>query len=156
MIVLSGVPLVVVLWRVPWHRFGLSIADDFRRLGLEEIPFFRPIEATALENPNSFLGRGAIILTALMVVAVVAGKLAAARKPLPPTWQQMHLIAGAAVLGLLLAKLVAQSEFLALGAWLGLGLGALLAYGGYIRSQEAATAGGAPGGPSSPDTPAEA
>ena len=156
MIVLAGVPLGVVLWRVPWHRFGLNIADEFRRLGLEEIPVFLPIEATAVENPNAFLGRGALVLTAMMVVAVVAGKLTAARRPVPAAWQQVHLIAGAAVVGLLVAKVVAQGEFLALGAWLGLALAALLAYAGYIRSQEAADTGPGPDSPASPDPPEKA
>lgn len=141
MIVLAGVPLGAVLWRLPWHRFGLSIADDFRRLGLDEIPVFRPIEATAMANPNGVLGRGAFILTVLMVVAVVAGKVRSARRPVPAAWQQAHLIAGAAVLGLLVAKVAARSEFLTGGAWLGLGLAALLAYAGFARSQEAVAAG---------------
>jgi hypothetical protein len=156
MIVLAGVPLAVVLWRFPWHRFGLSIADEFRRLGLEEIPTFRPIEATALESPNAFLGRAALILTVLMVVAVIVGKLTAARTPLPAAWQQMHLIAGAAVLGLLGAKIVAQGEFVTLAAWVAVGLAGLLAYAGFIRGQEAAAAGPGPSTPASPDTPAGA
>jgi len=153
MIILAGVPLGVVLWRVPWHRFGLSIADEFRRLGLAEIPVFRAIESTALENPNAFLGRGALILTVMMVVAVVAGKLVTTSRPRPAAWQQAHLIAGAAVLGLLVAKVVAQGEFLAVGAWLGLGLAGLLAYAGFIRSQEAAAAGQGPAAQAPPDTP---
>ena len=156
MIVLAGVPLAVVLWRLPWHRFGLSIADEFRQLGLPEIPEFQPIDATALENPNAFLGRAALILTVLMVVAVVAGKLTAARRPLPATWQQVHLIAGAAVLGLLVAKIVAQGEFLTVGAWVAVGLAGLLAYAGFVRGQEAAAAGPGPPTPASPETPAGA
>ena len=55
-------------------------------------------------------------------------------------WEQGHLIAGAVVLGLLVAKLNAGRDFLAPGAWGEVGLGALLAYAGFVRSQEVAAA----------------
>ena len=148
LIVLAGVLLAVALWRLPWHRFGLSVADEFRRLGLGEAPVFRAIEPTALENPNAFLGKGALVLAVAMVLAVVGAKLAASRRPVPASWHQAHLLAGAAALGLLMAKVAARGEFLAPGAWVAVVLAGLLAYAGYTRSQEAATAGdGPPTGP---------
>lgn len=148
LIVLAGGLLAVALWRLPWHRFGLSVADEFRRLGLGEAPVFRAIEPTALENPNAFLGNGALLLAMGMVVAVVWAKLAASRRPVPASWHQAHLLAGAAALGLLVAKVAARGEFLAPGAWVAVALACLLAYAGFTRSQEAATTGdGPPAGP---------
>ena len=154
LIVLAGVPLAAALWQLPWHRFGLSIADDFRRLGLGEIPVFRPIEATALENPNGFLGRGALVVSVLMVATVIAAKVLERRRALPAVWQQAHLVAGATVLGLLVAKVAARGEYLAVGAWLALGLAALLAYAGFARSQETTGSGAGPGGSAAPAAPA--
>lgn len=157
MIVATGVALAVVLWRVPWHRFGLTIADEFRRLGLGDPPLFQAIEPTALETPNAFLGKGALLLTALMVVAVVAAKVVASRRAVGPFWQQAHLVTGSAVLGLLVAKVVARGEFLAPGAWLAVALAGLLAYAGFTRSQESATAGDGPPAtvPATPPPPPE-
>ena len=153
MIVVAGLALAVVLWRMPWHRFGLSVADEFERLGLGEIPLFRPFEPTALETPNAFLGRGALLLALLMVVAVVVTRVVATRRAVPAFWQQAHLVAGSTVLGLLVAKVAARGEFLAPWAWLAVGLAAFLAYGGFTRSQESATAGGEAA--STPPTPPE-
>ncbi len=154
MIVVAALALAVVLWRMPWHRFGLTLADEFRRLGLGEIPLFQPLEPTALETPNAFLGRGALLLAVLMVGAVVVARVVASRRAVPAFWQQAHLVAGSAVLGLLAAKVAAKGEFLAPGAWLAVGLAAFLAYGGFTRSQEAATGGDGPA-PTHPAPPDE-
>ena len=141
-IVVAGGALAVVLWRLPWHRFGLTVADEFRRLGLGEIPMFQALEPTALETPNGFLGRGALLVAVAMVVAVVVTRLVASRRAVPAFWQQAHLVAGSSVLGLLVAKVAAKGDFLAPWAWLAVGLAAFLAYGGFTRSQEVDTSGG--------------
>jgi len=139
LIVLAGVPLAGALLGLPWHRVGLSVADDFRRLGLEA-PAFRPVDSTAVEAPNAVLGRGALVVALLMVAAVLGARLLAGRRPVAAAWEQGQLIAGAAVLGLLVAKLNAGRDFLTPGAWVALALGALLAYAGFVRSQEVAAA----------------
>jgi hypothetical protein len=67
-----------------------------------------------------------------MVLHVVATKVS----PAVPRAEQVHLVAGAVVLGLIVAKLMANNDFLGTGAWIGIALAAALAYGGFLLSQE--------------------
>lgn len=127
-VVIAGVLLVVDLLLAPWHRVSLSP-------GLEEFGIEVPsltYDRSAVEDPESFLGRAALVIAAAMVLHVLATKVVASLT----RWKQIHLLAGPAVLGLLVAKLIANAEFLGLGAWAAVGLASILAYGGYLISQE--------------------
>jgi hypothetical protein len=85
----------------------------------------------------------ALLVTLVMVAHIVATKLANATLPdIPVPWGQVHLIAGCTVFGLLLIKLVAETDYTAYGAYLGVLLAAALAFGGFTVSKEAAATGG--------------
>jgi hypothetical protein len=128
MVVVAGALLVLDLALAPWHHITLSA--DLAQFGIE-VPSVA-YDRKAIQDPQSFFGRAALVIAAAMVLQVVAAKLVTA----VPRWEQVHLLAGPAVLGLLIAKLIANHEFLGLGAWAGLVLAAILAYGGFILSQE--------------------
>lgn len=123
-----GALLIVDLLFLPWYSVdfgGLITGIDTTR--------------TAVQSPNSGYGLIALIVTVVMVGQIVASKLMSARLPDPPIpWSQIHLIAAALVLGVLVGKLIAETDFLGFGAYLGLALGAALAFGGYTIMQEGA------------------
>ena len=89
-----------------------------------------------MQSPNGFYGIVALILTLVMVGQIVLDKLTSVALPDPPVpWAQVHLIAGIAVAVALVIKLIAETEFLGFGAYLGVLLGLTLAYGAYPISQ---------------------
>lgn len=127
-IVVAGALLVVDLLLAPWHRFAIDV--DLEQFGVE-LPSFR-LDRRGVQNPQAFFGIASAIVAALMVLQIVSTKVLTS----VPRAEQMHLVAGAVVLGLVGAKLLANSDFLAIGAWLGIALAAALAYGGFLLSQE--------------------
>lgn len=122
-----GTLLIVDLLFLPWYDVdfgGLVTGVDTTRSGVE--------------SPNSGYGVIAVIVTLVMVGQIVASRLLSARLPAPPIpWSQVHLIAAAFVLGLLVGKLVAETDFLGFGAYIGLALGVALVFGAYSMRQEA-------------------
>ncbi len=75
-----------------------------------------------------------VMVTEIVVVA----RFTTAKLPETPVpWAQVHLIAGAATLALLVLKLLGETHYLGFGCFLGLLLAAGLAFGGYTVSQEA-------------------
>lgn len=126
----AGLLLLVDLLFLPWHKLDLGIVD---------------VSRSGIESPNAFWGILALLVTIAMVAVVVVTRLTTARLPdLPVPLGQAMFIAGLAVLALLLLKLVIETDLLGFGAWLGLLLGAALAYGGFLMRQEAG-AGESPG-----------
>lgn len=140
-IVVAAALLVADLLLLPWHRFALDV--DVGNLGIE-LPSFS-YERSGVQSPNAWLGIGALTLAVLMFVQV----LTARASPVMARLGELQPVAGPAVLGLLLAKLFTNDELLGAGAWLGVLLGAALALGGYLRTQEAEAPGPARGGASS-------
>lgn len=132
-VVVAGALLVLDLVLAPWHDFGIDVSD-LEQFGIE-LPSFS-LERRAVQDPQAFFGIASSVIATLMVILVVAAKLS----PAVPRMEQLHLVAGAVVLGLVVAKLMANGEFLAYGAWLGVALAAALAYGGFLLSQETAGA----------------
>jgi hypothetical protein len=127
----AGALLILDLLFFPWHNISVGGILDVNRTGVQ--------------SPNSFYGVLALLLAAVMVAQVVVSKLTAAKLPdIPVPWSRVHLIAGAAILVLLLLKLMAETNFLGFGAFLGVILAGALAYGGYTISREAPTAAGGP------------
>ena len=128
LIVAAGSLLVLDLLLAPWHRFAIDV--NLEQFGVE-LPSFR-LDRRGVQNPQAFFGIASTVVAALMVIQIVATKLL----PAVPRTEQLHLVAGAVVLGLIGAKFVANNDFLGIGAWLGIALAAGLAYGGFLLSQE--------------------
>jgi len=120
----AGLLLVIDLLILPWHHFTVRGILSVSRTGVQ--------------SPNSFYGVLAMLLALVMVAQVVVSKLTTAKLPdIPVPWAQVHLIAGIAVLALLLLKLLVETSYLGFGAFLGLILAAALAFGGFTINQEA-------------------
>ncbi len=125
-IVAAGILLAADLLALPWHHYRLDIRD----LGLD-VPAFN-LERTGVQSPQAAFGIAAAGIALGMALHVVVAKLTSAL----PRAEQLHLVAGAVVLGLVLAKLLADREFLGTGAWVGTALAFAVAYGGFALSQE--------------------
>jgi len=135
---LAGVLLVLDLLVLPWHRISIGIG-----------PFGVTASRSGIESPNGFLGLLALLVSVAIVARIVVSEFTAVELPaLPVSWAQADLIGGAAVAALVLLKLVAETSYLSVGAWLADPLAAVMAYGGYLRSRET------PAEPSPEDTPA--
>ena len=122
----AGILLAVDLVALPWHHYRLDTGD----LGIE-LPAFN-LERTGVQSPQAAFGMAAAAIAAAMAAHIVVAKLTSSL----PRLEQVHLVAGAVALGLVLAKLLADREFLGTGAWVGTGLAFALAYGGFALSQE--------------------
>lgn len=139
-VVVAGALLVADLLVLPWHHYFVDVGTP--DIGIE-LPTFT-YDRTGVQTPNPGLGIAALVLTAAMVLQVLVTKV----RPTIPKWPSFHLVVGPAALGLLVAKVLVDDNFLGAGAWLGLLLGLGVAVGGYLLSQEVPA--GSDGGPSSP------
>lgn len=139
-VVVAGLLLAGVLVAVPWHHYALS--GTLRQFGVA-LPRFS-YNRTGVQNPQAFLGGAALLVVLAMVAQVAATKLS---DTIPPR-EQLQVVGGALVLGLVVAKLLANRHFLAPGAWLAVVLAAVVAAGGYAISQEVGPAGPGPDEPS--------
>jgi hypothetical protein len=128
LVVAAGALLVLDLLLAPWHRFAIDV--NLEQFGVE-LPSFR-LDRHGVQNPQAFFGIASAVIAALMAIHIVATKVLSS----VPRSEEFHLVAGAVVLGLVIAKLLANNDFLAIGAWLGIALAAALAYGGFLLSQE--------------------
>jgi len=127
-VLIAGTLLVIDLLFLPWHNIDLGILS---------------VKRTGVQTPNNFYGILALLLAIVMVAQIVAARLTTAKLPeIPVPWGRVHLIAGVAVLALLLLKLVVETDFLGFGAWLGILLAAALAYGGFTVNKESSAASG--------------
>ncbi len=128
-VLIAGVLLILDLLIFPWHNIDLAGLISVKRTGVQ--------------SPNAFYGVLALIVTLVMVGQIVAAKLANVTLPdLPVPWSQVHLIAGIVVFALLLLKLIVETDFLGFGAYLGVVLGAAVAFGGFTIRKEAGATGG--------------
>jgi hypothetical protein len=140
---LAGVLLLLDVLILPWHRISVG-------LGV----FGFTASRTGVQSPNGFLG----LLIALVAVAVVArivlSEFTSVELPaLPVTWERADLIAGAAAAALVVVKLLAETSYLSVGAWLAVPLAGAMAYGGYVRSHEPARAADAEARPADSSEP---
>lgn len=120
-VLVAGGFLIVSLAFFPWHR------DLNGVLGRNDPTL------TALQSPNALQGT----LAFLVVVAMVAQVFMARRSAhVNPALARLQPAAGFAVLGLLAWKLASEPTVLSVGAYLGMGLAAVLAYGGLIMAKE--------------------
>ena len=96
---LTAVVLLFDLLFLPWHRVDLGIGGTYSRSGIE--------------SPNGFLGLLAALILAAIVARVVVSEFTSITLPtLPLPWERAELIGGAAVAGLLVAKLVFETSYL--------------------------------------------
>lgn len=125
---LAGVLLLLDVLVLPWHRISVGIGV-----------FGLTVSRTGVQSPNGFVGL-LIALVALAVVArIVLSEFTSVELPaLPVPWERADLIAGAAAAALVLLKLVLETSYLSIGAWLAVPLAGGLAYGGYVRGHEPA------------------
>lgn len=133
----AGLLLIIDLLFLPWHNIEVGSAV----LGLEV-----KVTRSGVESPNAFWGILALLVALVMVAQIIVSRFTSATLPtLPVPWSRVHLIAGVAVLALLLIKLVSETDFLGYGAFIGLACGAALAYGGFLKSKEPEVVGGTGG-----------
>jgi hypothetical protein len=126
--VIAGLILIIDLLFLPWHKvstvvFGQTISGT----------------ASAIESPNGFYGVLALILT-IVLVGVILARLGGVKLPdLPAPLGQIIMIVGIVIFVLLLIKLLAETDFLGFGAYLGILLGAAVAFGAYSINKEGAS-----------------
>ncbi len=119
---LAGVLLLFDLLFLPWHRIDLGLAT---------------ISRSGIQSPNGFLGLLAALVAVAIVARVVVSEFTTVALPrLPVSWERADLIAGAVVTALVALKLVLETSYLSIGAWLAIPLAAAMLYGGYQRSRE--------------------
>lgn len=123
-VVLAGGFLLLNLAAFPWHKlpvaqFLFSGGDPTR---------------TGLQPPNSLQGTLAFLVTIAMVTQVLLSRYTTQR--VNPTLVRLQPAAGLAVLGLLAWKLSLNLSDLSVGAYLGMPLAVLVAYGGLLMSKD--------------------
>ena len=130
----AGVLLGADLLLLPFHHYSVDLKVE--EFGID-VPSFR-IDVTGVQDPYKAFGIAALVVLVGMVVHILTARVTAA---VPPPGQA-HLVAGAVVLGLVGAKMLANHDFLGIGAWLGLALAFGVAYGGFVLGQEASAGSG--------------
>ena len=125
-VVATSVLLVLNLALLPWHHYRLDIGE----LGVQ-VPSFS-LKRTGVQSPYAAFGIGALVVAVGMALHTVALRLS----PAVPRLDQVRLVAGAVVLGLVVAKLLANRDYLGIGAWLGTALALGVACGGIALSQD--------------------
>ena len=120
-VVVAGGLLLLSLAFFPWHRFTglLFLGGDPRRTGLQA--------------PNALQGTLAFLVTVAMVAQVVMTRFT--NQKVNPALARLQAPAGMAVIGLLAWKLASETSYLSVGAYLGIVLAGVLAYGGLVVSR---------------------
>lgn len=122
----GGVLLLVDLLFLPWHHIEVGFGA-----------FTATANRTAVESPDALFGWLAALLALAMVVHVVIVRFTTVELPkLAVPWDQVSLYGGIATLAMLVLKLLAETSYLGFGAWLGLALGGVVAYGGFLHARE--------------------
>ena len=115
-VVTAGGALLVDLAFFPWHRIevlGFLGGDPTR---------------TGIQDPNALQGTIAFLLAVGMVAQVLMARSSSVRAN--PSLVKLQPVAGMAVFAMLAWKLAIEPSALSVGAYLGLILGVVVAYGG--------------------------
>ncbi len=123
-VVLAGGFLLLSLIFFPWHRYPSAV------LLLGGIDPTR----TALQTPNALQGTLAFLVTVGMVAQVIMSRFT--NQKVNPGLVRLQPAAGMAVLAMLAWKLATDTSYLSVGAYLGMALAVILAYGGLTMSRE--------------------
>jgi hypothetical protein len=125
---LASVLLLFDLLFLPWHRISIGIAS---------IGFSHSVSRSGIQSPNGFIGLLAALVAVAILARVVLSEFTTVELPtLPVSWQRADLLAGAALAALVALKLVLETSYLSIGAWLAIPLAGAVLYGGYQRSRE--------------------
>ena len=120
-VLVAGVLLVASLFALPWHSASA--------LG-------QTVSRTGIQSPNGGYGIFTSMIVAVMVLQIVASRTSA-QIPQPAVgWNKVHQYLGVLVLIVVILKLFALTESLAIGALLGVVLAGAVAYGGYLIAKE--------------------
>jgi hypothetical protein len=140
---LAALLLALDLFILPWHRISIGLGA------------FGSVTASrsGVESPDGFIGILAALLALAIVARIVLTEFTSVELPtLPLPWPRADLIAGAALAALVVLKLLADTSFLSIGAWLAVPLAGAVAYGGYLGSRDVApSAAPTPAGPPEPN-----
>jgi len=114
-VALAGL-LVADLLLAPWHRFALDL--DLRSLGLSDIGGVE-VTQTGVQGPHAALGVAAVVVAVVLAAVVGSGR----------GWRDRGIaVRGPGVLGLVLARVAGNTEYLAWGAVAAVVLAAVLAW----------------------------
>ncbi len=128
-IIAGGTVLALDLVFVPWHSFSVGIGDS----GLSNSP-------SAIESPNAGLGLGALIITLLLVLLTVGFATADRDAATSATIGKAQAGAAALAFLLLVGKLLANTDFLAAGAGIGVVLVAAVAAAALVSMRDTSLA----------------
>lgn len=120
-----GVLLAANLVLVPWHRIRIGLGEQGRI----------SIDKRALDAPNAGFGIVALLVLVVLLI-VVAGRVRSGRRYYTVDQLRVLRLGGAVVLGVLVAKLALNSDFLGPGAWLGVVFAGAMAYSTLVVSNE--------------------
>ena len=120
-VVVAGGFLLLSLAFFPWHRVAALAMVG------------RDPTITALQQPNALQGTLAFLVTVAMVTQVVMTRYT--NQKVNPALVRLQAPAGMAVVALLVWKLSSETSYLSVGAYLGLGLAAAVAYGGLLMNK---------------------
>lgn len=121
-VLVAGGVLLIDLLFLPWYDIDLGLVS---------------VSRSAIESPEAFWGVLAALVTAAMVAAVVVTRFTTATMPpLPVPLGQAMFVGGVTVAVLLLLKLLLETDFLGVGAWLGILLAGAVVYGGFLMRAE--------------------
>ena len=123
-VVLAGGFLLLSLIFFPWHRYPSAV------LLLGGVDPTR----TGLQSPNSLQGTLAFLIAVGMVAQVIMTRFT--NQKVNPALVRLQPVAGMAVLAMLAWKLAIDTSYLSVGAYLGIVLAGVLAYGGLTMSRE--------------------
>jgi hypothetical protein len=134
---ICGVLLLIGLLFLPWHSW------DFGRFG-------GSVTRSAIQSPGAFWGWLAFLCVAAVIAIIIVDRTTEADLPeLPIGYYQLAFFLTLAAGGLLVLKLILDTDFLGWGAWVNLLLTGGMIYGGFLIFQ----GGGEPEGGSGPATP---
>jgi hypothetical protein len=119
-VVVAGGLLLLSLLSFPWHRVSVGGLGTVRRTGLQE--------------PNALQGTLAFLIAAAMVAQVVMTRFT--NQKVNPALTRLQPAAGLAVVGLLAWKLAAETSYLSVGAYLGILLAGVMAYGAFLMTKD--------------------
>lgn len=126
-----GVLLAVDVVLVPWHQIRIGLGEQGRI----------SIDKRALEAPNAGFGIVALLVLVVLLMVVV-GRVRSGRRHYTVDQLRILRLGGAVILGVLVAKLALNSDFLGPGAWLGVVFAGAMAYSTLVISSEYAEGNG--------------